>query len=138
MDLIQWYQLADVPFAKNLGIELIKAGGDSLVGELMVEPRLCTLGGIAHGGALAAFTDTLGALLALANLPDGATTTTLEGKTNFLAAARAGTRIRGETTLLHRGRHVMVCETRVSNPAGKMLAMTVQTQMILRRDAARA
>lgn len=137
MNLIQWYQRADVPFAKHLGIELIQAEPDSLVGELMVEQRLCTLGGIVHGGAIVAFTDTLGALLAFANLPTGATTVTLEGKTNFMAPAEAGTRIRGETMLLHRGRHVMVCQTRVSNPAGKTLAVTLQTQMILPADAGR-
>ena len=36
-----------------------------------------------HGGALMALADTLGAACAYLNLPPGASTTTLESKTNF-------------------------------------------------------
>jgi len=64
------------------------------------------------------------------NLPDGATTTTLESKTNFFAAGRSGT-IRAETTPLHRGKRTMVWQTRVVDEAGRLLSMTIQTQMVL-------
>ena len=38
-----------------------------------------------------ALTDTVGAVATVLNLPAGATTRTLEFKTNFFAAGRAGT-----------------------------------------------
>jgi acyl-coenzyme A thioesterase PaaI-like protein len=45
-----------------------------------------------------AFADTLGAMGTIVNLPQGAGTTTIESKTNFVAPAPVGTRIVGEAT----------------------------------------
>jgi uncharacterized protein (TIGR00369 family) len=78
-----------------------------------------------------AFADTLGALATVASLPDEAGTTTIESKTNFIGAAPAGARIVGETTPVHRGRRTMVWQTRVTTTDGKLVAMVVQTQLIL-------
>jgi uncharacterized protein (TIGR00369 family) len=64
------------------------------------------------------------------NLPPGASTTTLESKTNFFAAGRAGT-VRAECTPLHRGKRTMVWQTRVTDASGRLLSMTIQTQMVL-------
>ena len=58
---------------------------------------------------------------------------TIESKTNFLAAGRAGTEITGDCTPLHRGRRTMVWQTRVSGPDGKLLALVTQTQAVLER-----
>jgi uncharacterized protein (TIGR00369 family) len=44
-----------------------------------------------HGGAIMALADTVGAVVALLNLPEGRGTTTIEGKTIFISAAQAGT-----------------------------------------------
>src|SRR5436309_2340716 len=64
------------------------------------------------------------------NLPEGASTTTLESKTNVFAAGRSGT-VRAETTPLHRGKRTMAWQTRVTNDAGRLLSLTIQTQMVL-------
>ena len=77
-----------------------------------------------------AFADTVGAAATVLNLPPGATTTTLESKTNFLAAGRGGT-VRAEATRLHRGRRTMVWQTRVTDAGGRLLSLTIQTQMVL-------
>ena len=77
-----------------------------------------------------AFADTIGAVATVLNLPEGASTTTLESKTNFFAAGRSGT-VRAETTPLHRGKRTMVWQTRVTNDAGRLLSLTIQTQMVL-------
>ena len=58
----------------------------------------------------------------MANLPEGAGTTTIESKTNFMAGAPVGVQVRGETTPLHRGRRTMVWQTRVTTPEGKLVA----------------
>jgi uncharacterized protein (TIGR00369 family) len=118
-----------------LGIELIETAPERVTARLLVRPDLCTLGGVMHGGALMAFADTLGAIATLLNLPPDARTTTIESKTNFLAAAATGTRVTAECTPVHRGRTTMVWQTRVSNANGKLVALITQTQMVLSAPA---
>src|SRR5262245_55201341 len=74
-----------------LGIRVVEMTQDRVVAELTYRDALTTVGGSVHGGALMALADTVGAVGTVLNLPPGATTTTLESKTNFLAAARSGT-----------------------------------------------
>jgi uncharacterized protein (TIGR00369 family) len=118
-------------FPGLLGIELTEVGPERVVASMQVRPELCTTGEVLHGGAIMAFADTLGAVATYANLPTGARTTTIESKTNFLGAAKAGTRVTGECTPFHRGRTTMVWQTLVKTEAGKLCAVITQTQMVL-------
>jgi uncharacterized protein (TIGR00369 family) len=114
-----------------LGIRLVETGPDRVVAELPIRDDLRTVGGALHGGAIMAFADTVGATATFVNLPPGATgTTTLESKTNFFAAGRSGV-VRAEATPLHRGKRTQVWQTRVFDETGRLLAQTVQTQMVL-------
>jgi 1,4-dihydroxy-2-naphthoyl-CoA hydrolase len=124
---------ADVmPFAKLMGINVVEASPDRIVGELVVRDDLCTAGGILHGGVAMAFADSLGAIGAFLSLPEGATgTTTIESKTNFLGAAKAGVSVRAETTPVHRGKRTSVWQTKITTPEGKPVALVIQTQMAL-------
>jgi uncharacterized protein (TIGR00369 family) len=119
------------PFAALIGLEVVEAEKARVVGRLTVREELCTAGHILHGGAYMAFADTLGAIAASLNLPEGAGTTTLESKTNFLGSARVGETITGEATPLHVGRRSSVWQTRVTRADGKLLAIVTQTQMVL-------
>jgi 1,4-dihydroxy-2-naphthoyl-CoA hydrolase len=125
--------LADtMPFAKLMGVKVLEAWADRIVAELTVRDDLCTSGGILHGGAAMAFADSLGAIGAFLSLPEGAIgTTTIESKTNFLGAAKAGSTIRAETTPVHRGRRTSVWQTRITTAEGKPVALVLQTQMVL-------
>jgi uncharacterized protein (TIGR00369 family) len=114
-----------------LGIRFVEASLDRLVAELEIRDELCTMGGALHGGTLMALADTVGAVATVLNLPPGAGTTTLESKTNFLAAGR-GRLVRAEATPLHRGRSTMVWQTRVTDETGRLISLTTQTQMVLR------
>jgi uncharacterized protein (TIGR00369 family) len=113
-----------------LGIRFVEASPERVVAELTYRENLTTVGGSLHGGTLMAFADTVGAVATVVNLPPGATTTTLESKTNFFAAGRGGT-VRAESTPLHRGRRTMVWQTRLTDESGRLLSMTIQTQMVL-------
>jgi 1,4-dihydroxy-2-naphthoyl-CoA hydrolase len=113
-----------------LGVRFVEASLDRLVAELEVRDELRTGGGRVHGGTLMAFADTVGAVATVLNLPPGAGTTTLESKTNFLAAGRDGV-LRAEATPLHRGRTTMVWQTRVTDETGRLVSLTTQTQMVL-------
>ncbi|HEX5502927.1 MAG TPA: PaaI family thioesterase [Thermomicrobiales bacterium] len=119
------------PFSVLLGIRLRDVAPERVTAEFVVRDDLCTAGGIAHGGALMAFADTLGAVATVVNLPPGATTTTVESKTNFFAPAPAGATVTGESLPLHRGRRTMVWQTRLTGPDGRLLAQVTQTQMVL-------
>ena len=131
MDLLTRLKAQPLPFAALLGIDLRSAEPERIVGEMTVRPEFCTRPAVLHGGAIMAFADTLGALATIANLKDGASTTTIESKTNFVRAAAIGSRIVGETTPLHRGGRTMVWQTRVTTTEGKLVAIVMQTQLLL-------
>ena len=116
--------------AELLGIRVVEATQERVVAELTIRDDLTTVGGSLHGGTLMAFADTTGAVATMLNLPAGAGTTTIESKTNFFAGARAGV-VRAESTPLHRGKRTMVWQTRVLDTTGRLLSLTIQTQMVL-------
>ena len=113
------------------GIRFVEAEKERVRAELAVRDDLCTTPGVLHGGAVMAFAYTLGAVGSVLNLPPGASTTTIESKTNFFSAGRAGTTVVGECTPLHRGRRTMVWQTRVLAPDAKVIALVTQTQAVL-------
>jgi uncharacterized protein (TIGR00369 family) len=124
--------VAAMPLAALLGVEIVEASADKVVGRLPVRADLCTVGGAVHGGAIMAFADSLGAVAGFLALPQGATgTTTLESKTNFLGAAPTSATLVGETTPVHRGRRTSVWQTAVRTEDGKPVALVIQTQMAL-------
>jgi 1,4-dihydroxy-2-naphthoyl-CoA hydrolase len=127
---VRWLQELP-PFPRRLGITVTSAEPERVVAELTVRDDLCTAGDIAHGGAIMAFADTIGALGTIMNLREGQGTTTVESKTNFFAPARVGTRLIAEATPLHRGRRTQVWETRLSDADGRLVAKVTQTQMVL-------
>ena len=131
MDLLDRVNETKLPFAKLLGIEFVSASPERIVAEMTVREDLCTIPAVLHGGAIMAFADTLGAMGTLVNLPQGAGTTTIESKTNFVAPASVGTRVIGETTPVHRGRRTMIWQTRISTSEGRLVALVTQTQLVL-------
>lgn len=120
-------------FGELLGITILSATPDRVVGELLVRDDLCTIPGVMHGGAVMALADQLGAMGTVLNLDvaKGYGTTTIESKTNFLSAGRAGTKVTAECVPLHRGGRLMTWQTTVRGEDGKVVSITTQTQMVL-------
>jgi 1,4-dihydroxy-2-naphthoyl-CoA hydrolase len=131
MDPLKIIDEKRMPFADSLGIRILSAALERLTAEMLVRENLCTVPAVLHGGAVMAFADSLGAYATMLNLPEGASTTTIESKTNFFAPAPAGSTVTGECAPLHRGRRTMVWQTRVTNAQGKLLALVTQTQLVL-------
>ena len=113
-----------------LGVRFVETTPERVVAELTYREELTTIGGSLHGGTLMALADTVGAAATVLNLPPGAGTTTIESKANFMAAGRGGV-VRAEATPLHRGKRTMVWQTRVTDASGRLLSLTIQTQMVL-------
>ncbi|MER6073470.1 PaaI family thioesterase [Streptomyces sp. NPDC001817] len=127
--------LAAMPFAVGLGIELKEATAERTVGSLAWSPQVCTAGGALHGGALMALADSVGAVCAHLNLPEGATgTSTVESKTNFLRAVTTG-HVHATARPLHLGSTLVVVQTDLRDDRDRLVGQTTQTQIVLRRSA---
>jgi 1,4-dihydroxy-2-naphthoyl-CoA hydrolase len=130
LDTKQLHEL--VPFSAALGIRLSGASPRAVQLAMDWRQELCTAGGVLHGGALMSLADTAGAVCAYLNLPeDGDGTTTIESKTNLLAAVRAGT-VSATATPIHAGGSLIVVETELRGDDERLVAKTTQTQAVLR------
>ena len=114
-----------------MGMEFTAVAPEKVVAQLTVRKDLCTIGDNLHGGAIMAFADTLGAVAAILNMPQGARTTTIESKTNFIGGAPLGSRVVGESVAVHKGRTTVVCQTTIRSEAGKLVALVTQTQLVI-------
>ena len=131
VDTVELINSRRAGFSKLLGLVVTEATPDCVKATLEVREELCTRPEVLHGGAIMAFADNLGALACVLNLPEGAWTTTLESKTNFLSSIPVGQTAYAETTALHKGRSTMVWRTDIKREDGKLCAVVTQTQMVL-------
>ena len=132
MGLLEMIQSRPMPLAQLMGITFTEAAKDKVVATMLVRQDLCTLGNVIHGGAVMAFADSVGAAATFINLPPEAQgTTTIESKTNFLGAAKAGMTVTATATPVHLGRRTQVWQTRLTTGEGKLVALATQTQMVL-------
>ena len=120
-----------MPFAVEIGVELVDATPEEVRARLAWDERRCTAGGILHGGALMTLADSTGAICAYLNLPEGATTTaTIESKTNFFRPVPSG-HVEATSRVLHKGRTTIVVETDLRDADGKHVARVTQTQAVI-------
>lgn len=124
-------QLLQPLFLGLMGVTLVRVEPEVVVATMQVRPDLCTSGRILHGGAHMAFADTLGAVGTFVNLAPGKRTTTVESSTKFIAGAKEGSTVTGESIALHRGRTTMVWQTRITSDEGRLCALVTQTQLVL-------
>ena len=122
--------LAAIPFAIGAGVELVSASPEEVVGRLRWAPERCTNLGVLHGAALMTLADSLGAVCAALNLPDGSGTSTIESKTNFFRAVRDG-QVESVSRPLHVGRSTIVVQTDIRDGEGRRVAQVTQTQAVL-------
>lgn len=124
-DLLQ----AQMPLARLHGLTGVAADTDRVITVADWSAERCGIGGVLHGGYLMAMADGTGATLAFVNLTEGATTTTVESKTNFFRPVTEGT-VTATATLVHKGRTTMVVQTDITNGEGALVSRTLQTQAI--------
>jgi 1,4-dihydroxy-2-naphthoyl-CoA hydrolase len=122
--------LAVVPFVATLGIEVVSASPEEVIGRLAWREELCTAGGALNGGALMSLADNVGASCAYLNLPDGAGTATISSSTNFLRGVREG-HVTAISRPLRVGKSVIVVETELRDDAGRLAAHTTQAQAVI-------
>lgn len=132
MNLLEKIHSRPMPFAVLMGVTFTEAEPNKVVATMVVREDLCTLGHTIHGGAVMAFADSVGAAATVINLPPEAKgTTTIESKTNFVGAAKAGSTVIATATPVHLGRRTHVWHTRIETGEGRLVAIVTQTQLIL-------
>ena len=124
-------------FRDLLGVTITHRGKDKAEGEMTVTEAVCRPGKILHGGAFMGFGDIMGGNATFAHLPEGATTTTIESKTNFLAAIPLGDVARAVSRAVHVGRTTIVVTTEIRRGDGKLAAIVTQTQLVMEKKPAR-
>lgn len=118
-----------MPFTTVLGLEAISANRQLVEARVTWDAERCTIGGLLHGGYLMAAADSVGAACAAYNLPDGATTTTIESKTNFLRGVGRG-QVRISASPVYVGTATIVVQTDLTRDDGRLVARTTQTQAV--------
>lgn len=125
-------------FARNkhpglIGVEVLSAEPDLVTGRLPVTGSLVAGTGYLWAPVVITLADWLCACGIASQLPEGASFTTLEIKTNFLGTVREGGAINGRAWPVHKGRSTHVWDVEVRDESNdKVIALFRCTQMILR------
>lgn len=119
-----------MPFAAQLGLQIEQSSPEAVTATAEWAAERCTVGGVLHGGYLMALADSVGAIAAVHHLPEGGATSTIESKTNFFRPVTTGT-VHISATIVHAGKRTIAVQTDITNPAGKLVTRTFQTQVVL-------
>jgi uncharacterized protein (TIGR00369 family) len=115
-----------------VGIEVLSSEPELVTGRLAITEPLVAGTGFLWAPVVITLADWLCACGIGPHLPEDASFTTLEIKTNFLGTARKGDSILGKAWPVHRGRSTHVWDVEVSDESnGKVIALFRCTQMIL-------
>lgn len=105
-----------------MGLRIVRATFDEIVGELEIGPQHLQSYGIVHGGTHSGIIETIASIgAALTAMPRGQSVVGLENHTTFLRAVRSG-KLRAVAKPLTRGRRTQVWEANVYDEAGKVAA----------------
>jgi len=120
---------SQIPFAEVLGLRAELASPELVQASCEWQSDRCTVADALHGGYLMAIADTVGAVCATFNMNPGASTSTIESKTNFFRPVTEGV-VNIAATPIHVGTTIIVIQTDVTTDAGKLVTRTTQTQAI--------
>jgi 1,4-dihydroxy-2-naphthoyl-CoA hydrolase len=108
-------------FDSVLGLELLSADGDRVVGRLPVAPHLHQPYGIVHGGVFSSVVETTASVGGALWFGDRGHVVGVSNHTNFLRAVREGV-LDVEATPVHRGRTQQLWQVSVSDAEGRLVA----------------
>ena len=108
-------------FDKHLGLEIVSASEDEVVGRFEVRPELLQPYGLLHGGVLCSVVETLGSVAGSVWYGDRGSVVGTSNHTNFLRAVREGV-LTGTATPIHRGRTQQLWTVDVRDEQGRLVA----------------
>ncbi len=115
-----------------VGVEVLACEPDLVTGRLPVTQPLVAGTGFLWAPVIITLADWLCAVGTGANIPQGASFTTIELKANFMGTVREGGAVFARAVPVHRGRTTQVWDVAVNDEAnGKPIALFRCTQMVL-------
>ena len=108
-------------FDQVLGLELLEADGDRVVGRLPLQPHLHQPYGIVHGGVYCAVVETSASVGGALWFGDRGNVVGVANSTNFLRAVREGV-LDVEALPVHRGRTQQLWQVTVKDEQGRLVA----------------
>ena len=108
-------------FDSTVGLELVTASGDEVVGRLEVRPHLQQPYGIVHGGVYCTVVETTASVGGALWFGDRGNVVGVSNHTNFLRATREGV-LEVRATPVHRGRTQQLWTVSVTSQDGKLVA----------------
>ncbi len=108
-------------FDSVLGLELVEASGDRVLGRLPVQAHLHQPFGIVHGGVWCSVVETAASVGGALWFGDRGQVVGVSNHTNFLRAVRDGV-VDVEALPIHRGRTQQLWQVTVADDAGRLVA----------------
>lgn len=128
--------VAMMPFAKQLGLELVEAGDGYAKLRLPFKKENTTAADALHGGAIAALLDTTGAMAAWTTAEIATPRyfgSTVGVNVNYLSGV-IGEDCFAEGRVLKRGREIIYSDVRVISASGKLCAQGTVVYRIVERE----
>lgn len=108
-------------FDKHLGLEIVSATQDEVVGRFEITPQLLQPYGLLHGGVLCSVVETLGSVAGAVWFGERGNVVGTSNHTNFLRAVREGV-LTGTATPIHRGRSQQLWTVDIRDEQGRLVA----------------
>ena len=124
-------EVPGAPVGELIGMRMVAAEEGRVTFELDAGPQHSSPPGTVHGGILCDLADAAMGCACLSLLAEGESFATVELKINFLKPVWSG-RVTAVGEVLKAGRTISVCECRVTDDAGALVAHATSTQMTLR------
>lgn len=125
-------RVADSPFASVLGFEPIAAAPGEVQLRLPFSEKLLQSLGRIHGGVLFSLADHASGWAAYSTLAEDERCATLEMKINYIAAVHDEDCL-AVARVIHKGRTSVVVEAEINTVAGRLVAKTLATFIVLKR-----
>jgi acyl-CoA thioesterase len=117
-------------FAHFLGMKIVELSAGYAVAEMELKEEHLNWGAIAHGGVIVSLADHASGCA----LNAGETNyVAVQFSTNFLAAPRAGEKLRAEAQVLRAGRKMGMTQISVKDGSGRLIAMSAGTAVVAER-----
>jgi uncharacterized protein (TIGR00369 family) len=126
----------DVPIARLIGFEPGEIADGRAIVTLAAGPQHANPMGTLHGGVLCDIADAAMGLAFASTLAPGESFTTVELKINFFRPIWEA-RLRAEGKVVRRGSAVGYVECEIADEAGRLVAKSSSTCMVLRGDRAK-
>jgi acyl-CoA thioesterase len=117
----------EIPFVKDLGIEIVSAEDGRAVVALDLAPRHLNSWSVAHGGVLMTLLDLAMAAAGRSLDPAAGGGVTVEMKTSFVQPANAGTRLIASAHAFHRSSTMAFCDGEVRDTDERLIAKAMGT-----------